>query len=117
KGLSEYRAQVNFPNPWPGGWWRARDIVDYAVLVTNSALRSCSEHREELLRNRVTMSLDALHLGETEAPYAYVIPKDQWDPGAAKRLVALMMEHGVEVKETMGSDSPSSFVIPLAQPY
>jgi len=117
KGLSEYRAQVNFPNPWPGGWWRPRDIVDYAVLVTNSALRSCSEHREELLRNRVTMSLDAVHLGETEAPYAYVIPEDQWDPGAAKRLVALMMEHGVEVEETTGADSPNSFVIPLAQPY
>ena len=113
KGLSEYRAQVNFPHPWPGGWWRPRDIVDYALLVTNSALRSCSEHREELLRNRVTMSLDAVHLGETEAPYGYVIPGDQWDTGTANKLVKLMVEHGVEVEQTR----EGSFVIPTAQPY
>ena len=23
KGLPEYRSQINFPEPWPGGWWRA----------------------------------------------------------------------------------------------
>jgi hypothetical protein len=124
KGLSEYRAQVNFPHPWPGGWWRPRDIVDYALVVTNSALESCSSHREELLRNRATMSLDAVHLGKTEAPYAYVIPRDQWDPGAADKLVTLMLEHGVEVKripgETHAGDvtvPANSFVIPTAQPY
>jgi hypothetical protein len=124
KGLSEYRAQVNFPHPWPGGWWRPRDIVDYALLVTTSALRSCSEHREELLRNRATMSLDAVHLGETEAPYAYVIPRDQWDPGSANRLVTLMREHGVEVKRIYKDERSGvvtvpaySDVIPLAQPY
>lgn len=26
--LSEYEAQTTFPNPWPGGWWRVRDIVE-----------------------------------------------------------------------------------------
>ena len=29
KGLIEYRQQTNFPNPWPGGVWRLRDIMDY----------------------------------------------------------------------------------------
>jgi len=123
KGLSEYRAQVNFPHPWPGGWWRPRDIVDYALAVTNSALESCSAHREELLRNRATMSFDAVHLGETEAPYAYVIPRDQWDPGTANKLVKLMLQHGVEVKRTTedvvaGQTVPrGAFIIPTAQPY
>ena len=124
KGLSEYRAQVNFPHPWPGGWWRPADIVDYALVVTNSALESCSAHREELLKNRATMSLDAVHQGETQAPYGYVISRDQWDPGTADKLVNLLMEHGVEVKQTRenvtanGLNVPrGAFIIPTAQPY
>jgi hypothetical protein len=42
KGLPEYRAQMNFPNPWPGGWWRLRDIVDYELIASNSLLETCS---------------------------------------------------------------------------
>ncbi|HMM34171.1 MAG TPA: M14 family metallopeptidase [Thermoanaerobaculia bacterium] len=29
KGLVEYGPQVNFPNPWRGGKWRLRDVMDY----------------------------------------------------------------------------------------
>ena len=29
RGLSEYAQQTNFPEPWPGGWWRMRDIIEY----------------------------------------------------------------------------------------
>ena len=120
KGLSEYRAQVNFPHPWPGGWWRPRDIVDYALLATNSALRSCSIHREDLLRNRATMSLDAVKRGQTESPYAFVIPPDQQDPGTANKLVRLLRAHGVEVKrstEDANGVPRNSFIILTAQQY
>ena len=26
--LPEYEAQTTFPNPWMGGWWRVRDMVE-----------------------------------------------------------------------------------------
>ena len=26
--LETYEPQVNFPNPWAGGWWRVRDLVE-----------------------------------------------------------------------------------------
>ena len=29
RGLPEYRAQINFPNPLPGGDWTLRHIVNY----------------------------------------------------------------------------------------
>jgi zinc carboxypeptidase len=124
KGLPEYRVQANFPHPWPGGWWHPRDIVEYALLLTTSALESCSLHREELLRNRATMALDAVHRGKTEAPYAYVIPAGQHDPGTAEKLADLLRENGVEVRENVkalqaGSTviPPGSFLVYTAQPY
>jgi hypothetical protein len=97
KGLPDYQAQVNFPNPWPGGWWRPRDIVEYELIISDSALRTCSLHREDFLRNRPTMARDAIRRGESEAPYGYVIPPDQHDPGTASKLVDLLIENGVEV--------------------
>src|SRR5260370_4794494 len=49
KGLVEYGAQTNFPNPWPGGVWRLRDIMDYERLASDALLETCSERREGFL--------------------------------------------------------------------
>src|SRR6266496_1812606 len=51
KGLVEYGAQTNFPNPWPGGVWRLRDIMDYERLASDALLETCSERREDFLRD------------------------------------------------------------------
>jgi len=124
KGLPDYRAQVNFPNPWPGGWWRPRDIVEYELIITSSALKTSSLHREEILANRAAMARDAIRLGEVEEPYGYVIPPGQNDPGTAARLVDLLLESGLEVYRApslsmAGSQAipAGSFVVPAAQPY
>ena len=31
--LPEYEAQSTMPNPWPGGWWRVRDIVEMQKIA------------------------------------------------------------------------------------
>ncbi|HYU35942.1 MAG TPA: M14 family metallopeptidase, partial [Thermoanaerobaculia bacterium] len=49
KGLPEYQRQSNFPSPWPGGWWRLRDIVEYELIATRSFLESAAGNREGLL--------------------------------------------------------------------
>ena len=38
EGLPEYRAQTNFPDPWPGGKWTLRDIVDYNLSAVEGLL-------------------------------------------------------------------------------
>ncbi len=113
KGLVQYEQQINFPNPWPGGTWRLRDIMDYELIVSDAALETMSKYRHELLCGVATMAGEAVH--SADAAEFWRIPlTDQRDPVTATRLAALMLEHGVEVR-TASDDK--SFLIPVAQPY
>jgi hypothetical protein len=113
KGLIEYGQQVNFPNPWPGGTWRLRDIMDYGLIISDAALETGSKYREALLRGVATMAAQAVASGSPDEYYR--IPRyGQRDPVAAARLADLMREHGVEVR--LATDG-QSFLIPTAQPY
>ena len=53
KGLVEYGPQTNFPNPWPGGTWRLRDIMDYERIASDALLEACAQRREDFLRDMV----------------------------------------------------------------
>jgi hypothetical protein len=111
KGLVEYGPQTSFPNPWPGGWWRLRDIMDYERIASDAILETCADRREDFLRNAVVRARAAVAaFGPDEA---YRIPAEQRDPATAARLAALMVEHGVEVFSAANGD----VYIPLAQPY
>ncbi len=44
-GFDEYRVATNFPDPWPGGWWRLRDIVDYDLAAAYSLLQATELRR------------------------------------------------------------------------
>jgi zinc carboxypeptidase len=125
KGLPEYRAQMNFPNPWPGGWWRLRDIVDYELIASNSLLETCSRYRGEILRACYEMARDAVRRGDAEPPWAYIVPHDQHDPAAAARMVEILRENGLEAQMAeqpfaagaLGSFEAGSVVLRAAQPY
>jgi hypothetical protein len=127
KGLPEYRAQMNFPNPWPGGWWRLRDIVDYELLAGNALLETCSNYRREILRSFAAMGRDAIERGSREPPHAYVIPAAaaQHDPHAAAQLADLLVENGVQVEQSEGPIltrdgrrlPEGSLIFPADQPY
>ncbi len=111
KGLVEYGPQTNFPNPWKGGWWRMRDIMDYERIASDAILESCAAHREDFLRDAVARARAAVAaFGPRDA---YRIPADQRDRASALRLAQLMVEHGVEVKQA----EDGGVWIPLAQPY
>ena len=38
KGLTDYRPQINFPDPWPGGRWTLGDIVNYDLRDRKSVV-------------------------------------------------------------------------------
>ena len=111
KGLIEYTPQTNFPNPWPGGWWRLRDVLDYQRLASDALLETCATHRRDFLRNAIARA-EAV-IDSFGARQAYRIPAAQRDPAAAARLAALLAEHGVELAAAANGD----VFVPLAQPY
>ena len=124
KGLPEYKRQSNFPSPWPGGWWRLRDIVEYELIATRAFLESGARYRESLLTNVYRMARTATERGMKEAPYAFLIPPDQRDPVSAALLVELLLRHGVRIERaqsafTVGRAAypAGTYVIPAAQPY
>ncbi len=98
RGLSEYDRRTNFLEPWPGGWWRLRDIMDIEVDLTRGFLRWASQHKEDLLLHFWQMNRDAVQKGQSEPPYAFVIPaSQQLDRGSARRVVEILRAGGVEV--------------------
>jgi hypothetical protein len=124
KGLPKYTRRANFPSPWPGGWWRLRDIVEYELLATWAFTETLAQYRAEFLDNFARMGREAVTAGQTEGPYAWIVAPDQHDPVAASRLVELLLRHGVRIYR---AEKPLSvghatypagtYVIPAAQPY
>ncbi len=111
KGLIDYRQQTNFPNPWPGGTWRIRDIMDYERIASDALLETCSKYREDLLRGKLEMSLSAIHSGKPGEYYR--IPIHQFDPAASAHLAHLMKENGATVDF---NPKEEAFYIATAQP-
>jgi len=123
KGLAEYKQQVNFPNPWQGGWWRLRDIIDYELIASYAFLETSAKFRKDILRGFCNMNLEAIKKGHTEKPFAYVIPNDQHDGITAVKLIDILLEHGISVYRSQqdlisGTQiyQQGSFIIPLSQP-
>lgn len=124
KGLSEYKKSINMPDPWPGGWWKLKDIVKYELVSVESIIKTASIHREDILKFRNDLCKKQVELGKNSAPYHYVMPLRQHDQSELVDLVNLLMEHGINVY-TLNSDvrkdnmhfSKGDIVIPLSQPY
>ncbi len=124
RGLPEYRRQSNFPNPWPGGVWRLRDIVEYDLVAARGLLEAAARYRDDLVRNFYEMAKRAVERGHAGGPYAFLMPPDQHDPHAAARLVQLLVDAAVEVHRALepfradGLDYPAGTTLVLMeQPF
>jgi len=117
------QAQVNFPHPWSGGWWRLRDVVEQIKIASWAMLDMAARNKETVLRNRYLKAIRQTERGKKGKPYAYVITPAQHDPLTATKLVGKLAFLGIEVKRAQkefsvdGVKYPAgSYVIFLAQP-
>jgi len=122
-GLPEYRQSINFPNPWKGGIWRLRDIIDYELIACNSLIETVANYKEDFLYNFYIMNKDAIEKGKNEPPFAFLIPPNQLDKITLAKMIEILMFGGVEVHKSTekfyadGREFPEgTYIIYLAQP-
>jgi hypothetical protein len=109
-GYNARERSWNFLEPWEGGEWRLRDIIDYQLIAFESCLYQAAIHREELLRNFYRVGQRAI--ARTE-PAAFLVPASQRDPGATRKLLETLAFGMVEISRA----PDGSHVISMAQPY
>jgi len=123
KTLPEYAAQSNFPNPWTGGWWRLRDIVEQMKISAIALLDAAARNKDTVLWNGYQKAQRQTERGRAGKPSAYIIPAEQHDYLTANKLVGVLLNQGVEVHTAPspftvdGREYPAhSAVVFLAQP-
>jgi hypothetical protein len=109
-GYDAQQRSWNFLEPWPGGEWHLRDIVNEQLIAFESCLYNAAIHREDMLRNFYNIGRRAV---ARTSPSAFVIPHEQRDPGATRRMLEILAFGGVE----MASAPDRSIVIRMQQPY
>ena len=121
--LPEYEAQTTFPNPWPGGWWRVRDIVKRQIVATFSPLEIAAKNRETVLRNAYNKSSRQIQRGMEGDVKAYVIPAEQHDPLTMAKMVNKLLLQGITVERSANGFThegrvygEGSYVVSMAQP-
>ncbi len=119
----EYEAQATFPHPWPGGWWRLRDIVEQKKISAWALLDLAARNKETVLWNAYLKAKRQTERGEQAKPKAYAIPINQHDPLTVIKMINTLLLSGIEVKQAekdflIGNSfyPEGSFLISLAQP-
>ncbi len=123
RGLPEYEAQTTFPDPWPGGWWHLRDIVERQKVSAWAVLDIAARNRETVLRNAYLKAKRQTERGAAGSPSAFVIPASQHDVLTAVTLVNKLMVQGIEVRQAKREFvqngvvyGAGSYVVSMAQP-
>src|SRR3989440_1244807 len=122
RGYNPRERSWNFTNPWRGGRWTLRDIVQYQTEAAYALLVHAAKQRERWLANFLTVETRAVR-GWRDWPYAYVIPARQ-DSVALSALLGILERGAVEIRTAQQAFSvqgqrhgAGTYVIVLRQPY
>ena len=98
RGFPHYKPQTNFPHPWPGGWWKLRDIIEQQKIASWAVLDLAARHRETVLWNAYLKAKRQTERGAKGSPFAYLIPKDQHDYLTTEKLIGKLLTQGIDIK-------------------
>ena len=91
-------ASTNFPDPWPAGAWRPRDIMNMEMIAARGILSMAAKFRGDYLRNFFELGRKNVEspTGPDE-PLAYLIPAGQGRDETVAKMVESLVGQGIEV--------------------
>ena len=124
RNLPKYEAETIFPDPWPGGWWHLRDIVNMQKTAAWAALDISARNRETVLWNAYQKARNQTARGAAADTPNYVIPTIQDDPITANFLIQKLLVQGIDIQKATKPFTTAdghaydagSYIISLAQP-
>ncbi len=121
---SYYEKMMDFVDPWQGGWWRLRDIVEYELIFCQSLIKTAALHKEDFLFNFYQMNKNSVENTDKDQPFAFVIPAKQHDYPTMLKMLDVLQMGGIEIHQAKadfvadGKFFPAnSFVVRMDQPY
>ena len=95
---SALQPATNFPEPWPGGLWRPRDIMSMEMIAARSLLSLAAKYRERYLRNFYELGRENISAPLVrDEPIAYLLPAGQGNDETVAKMIGALIEQGVEV--------------------
>ncbi len=89
---------TNFPDPWQGGDWRPRDIMNMEMIASRSILTLAARYRRDFLQNFFELGKRSVTVpGSPDEPLGYLIPAGQGRDEEVAKLTAVLVGQGVEV--------------------
>jgi hypothetical protein len=124
RNLPVYEPETIFPNPWPGGWWRLRDIVERQKVSAWATLDLAARNRETVLWNAYLKGKRQTERGAAGKPAAYLISTLQHDRLTSLKFINKLLVQGIEIQQLSKSYATSSgmtypagsLLISMAQP-
>ena len=124
RGMPDYAIATNFPDPWPGGWWRLRDIVEYEKIACMSLFSLTARYHDLFKSNVIKQAREAISRGKSEPPFAWLVPPGQRDPRTAAEMLRILHATGIEVHQAEAEFTADgvpyaagTYVLYCAQPY
>ncbi len=122
RGMPKYEAQSSFPNPWEGGWWHVRNIVEQQKVAVLAAIDIAARNRETVLKNAYLKAKRQTERG-AEGTVAFIIPDEQHDAITANKMVTVLLNQGIEVLQSSKQFNhegrvygSGTYVVPMTQP-
>jgi Zinc carboxypeptidase len=90
-------ATTNFPDPWPAGSWRPRDIMAMEMIAARSILSMAAKFRYEYVRNFYELGRKNVDPATNPGELAYLVPAGQARDEAVAKMIGSLIDQGVEV--------------------